>query len=76
MPICNCMLHLRKKFFKKFAKDKNYQKVGEHCNFIGKYTGAAHSMCDFRFNVLTFLYLIYFSQWVKLWSSFYHKGIN
>ena len=26
-----------KRFPKKFAKDKNYQKVRDHCHFTGKY---------------------------------------
>ena len=36
---------------KKFAKDKNYRKVTEHFHFKGKYRGAAHSICNLRFNV-------------------------
>ena len=30
----------------KFAKDKNCQKVIDHCQFIGKYRGAAHNTCN------------------------------
>ena len=40
-----------KRFLKKFAKDKNYQKVRDHCYFAGKYRGAAHSICNLKFNV-------------------------
>ena len=39
-----------KRLFKKFAKDKNYQKLREHCHFTSKYRGAAHSICNLRFN--------------------------
>ena len=40
-----------KKFLKKFANDKNYKKVRDHCHFTGKYRGAAHSICNLKFNV-------------------------
>ena len=40
-----------KRFLKKFAKDKNYRKIRDHCHFAGKYRGAAHSICHLRFNV-------------------------
>ena len=40
-----------KRFLKKFAKDKNYQKIRDHCHFAGKYRGAAHSIFHLRFNV-------------------------
>ena len=36
------MLYLWKRFSKKFAKDKKYQKVRDHCQFLGKYRSAAH----------------------------------
>ena len=39
-----------KMFLKKLANDKNYR-VRNHCNFTGKYRGAAHSICNFKFNV-------------------------
>ena len=41
----------RKRFLKKFVNDKSYQKVTNHCDFTGKYGGAAHSTCNLRFNV-------------------------
>ena len=40
-----------KRFLKMFANDKNYRKVTEHCHLTGKYTGAAHSICNLVFNV-------------------------
>ena len=36
---------------KKFAKDKKYGKVRDHCHFTGKYRGAAHSICNLKFKV-------------------------
>ena len=41
----------RKKFTQKLAKDKNHQKIWEHCYFTGRCRGAAHSICNQRFNV-------------------------
>ena len=35
----------------KFIKDKNYQKVRDHCHYTGKYRDAAHSICNLKFNV-------------------------
>ena len=28
---------------------KNYKKVRDHCHYIGKYRGAAHSLCNLRY---------------------------
>ena len=40
-----------KGILEKFAKDKNYQKVRDHCNYKDKYRDAARSICNLRFNV-------------------------
>ena len=40
-----------KKIIKRFANDKNYRKVKDHCHYTGKYRGAAHSVCNLKFNV-------------------------
>ena len=40
-----------KRFLKKLAKDKNYGKVRDDCNFTDKHKGAAHSICYLKFNV-------------------------
>ena len=40
-----------KRFLKKFANDKNYQKARDHCHYTGKYRGAVHSICNSKFNV-------------------------
>ena len=36
---------------KKFSKSINYWKVRDHCHYTGKYRGAAHSICNLKFNV-------------------------
>ena len=41
----------RKRILKKFANDKNYNKVRDHCHFVGKYRDAAHSICNLKFHV-------------------------
>ena len=40
-----------KRFLKKFAHDKNYRNVRDHCHFPGKYRWVAHSICNLAFNV-------------------------
>ena len=40
-----------KVMLEKFAKDKNYRKNRDHCHYTGKYRGAAHSICNLKFNV-------------------------
>ena len=40
-----------KRILNKFANNKNYRKVKDNCHFIGKYRGAAHSICHLKFNV-------------------------
>ena len=40
-----------RKLLKKFAKDKNYRKVKDHCHYAGKYRGVAHSTCNLKFSV-------------------------
>ena len=36
---------------KEKQKYKLYKKVRDHCYFIGKYRGAAHSICNLRYKV-------------------------
>ena len=40
-----------KRILKKFDKDQNYQKVRDDCHCTGKYRGAAHSICNLKFNM-------------------------
>ena len=41
----------RRGILDKFDKNKHYQKVRDHCHYTGKYRGAAHSICNLRFNL-------------------------
>ena len=34
-----------------FLKDKKYRKNKDHCHYTGKYTGAAHSICNLKYSV-------------------------
>ena len=36
---------------KKFANDKHYREIRDHCYFTGKYRGVAHSIRNLRFKV-------------------------
>ena len=40
------------KIFKKLSKTIKYQEVRDYCHYTGKYRGAAHSICNLKFNVL------------------------
>ena len=42
---------VEKRFLKKFPRNKNHQKVRDHCHYTDKYRGAAHSVWNLRFNV-------------------------
>ena len=46
------MLHLQKKNLKIACYNKHYWKIRDHCHYTGKYRGAAHSICKFKFIVL------------------------
>ena len=46
-----CYIWKKKKLIKEFAKDKNHQKVRDHCYYTGKYGAAAHSIYNSKFNV-------------------------
>ena len=41
----------RKRMLQKLAESKNYQKIRDHCHYIGKYRDTAHSICDLKINV-------------------------
>ena len=43
----------------KFAKDKNYRKVRDHCHHTGKYRGAAHTICNLKFNGLNEISVVF-----------------
>ena len=56
---------------KKFANDKNYQKVRDHCHFTFKYRGAVLSIWNLRFNAPDKIHVVFHNGENKL--SFYHK---
>ena len=35
---------------KKLSKNINYRENRDHCHYTGKYSGAAHSLCNLKFN--------------------------
>ena len=37
-------------------QNKNYIKVRDHCHYMGKYRGAAHKICNLRYNTPRVLY--------------------
>ena len=41
----------KEKFKDKHTKDKTYSKVRNHCHYAGEYSGAAHSICNLKYNV-------------------------
>ena len=36
---------------KKINIDKKYCKVRDHCHYTGQYRGAAHSICNLRYEI-------------------------
>ena len=42
---------IKKKFEDKHTTDKKYCKFRDHCHDSGKYRGAAHSICNFKYSV-------------------------
>ena len=45
------MLYFGKRILKKLSKSTTFWKVQDHCHYKGTYIGAAHSICNFKFNV-------------------------
>ena len=41
----------KKNFENKYLKDKRYCKARDHCHYIEKYRGAAHSICKLKYIV-------------------------
>ena len=63
--------------WKKFCDDKNkkseydfYHKVRDHCHYTGKFRGAAHNICNFRYNVPKKIPIVFHNGS----THDYHKG--
>ena len=63
-----------KRILKKLSKTTNYRKVRDHCHFKGKYRGAAHSICNLKFNVPNEIPVVFHNG--LNYKSFYHKRIS
>ena len=48
---CNENFHICKKRFSTDDSNKKYYKVWDHCQYTGKYRGAAHDICNLRYKV-------------------------
>ena len=62
--------YFAEKYFKDFVKDKNFEKVREHCHFTGKNRGAEHSICNLRFIVPSKIPVIFHKS-----SNYYYHFI-
>ena len=60
-----------KSFLENFTNDKNCGKVRDHCHSTGKCKGAAHSICNLRFNVPNEILVVFHNG-----SNFSHKRIS
>ena len=43
--------HICRKKFNSDKKDKKHQKVNDHCQYTGKFRGAAHNNCNLRYKI-------------------------
>ena len=50
-----------KNFLKKLYKSINYWKVRDHYHYTGKYRGAAHSICNLKFNVPSEIPVVFYN---------------
>ena len=54
---------MRKKNFNgKHDKDKNYCKIRDHFHYIGKYRGAADSICNLKYSIPTEISMVFHSR--------------
>ena len=51
-------------FENKYLKNKKYGKVRDHCHYTWEYRGAAHSICNLKYNA------------AKKISTVFHNGAN
>ena len=46
----NCYI-CGERILKKLAENKSYRRIRDHIHYTGKYGGAAHNICNLKFNV-------------------------
>ena len=46
-----CYVIFVEKKISQITRDKNYRKVRNHYHYTGKHRGAAHSICNLKFNM-------------------------
>ena len=64
MLVKNTVTFAKKNFEDKYADDKKYCQVGDHCHYTGKYRGTAHSIYILKCKVPREI------------SVFFHNGSN
>ena len=52
-----------KRILKKLSKSINYWDVRDHCYYTGKCRGAAHSICNSKFNVPNEIHVAFHDGW-------------
>ena len=48
---CKNLLYLSKKNQNKYAEDKKYHEVGDHCYYTGEDIGSEHGICNLKYSV-------------------------
>ena len=41
------------------SKDPRYNKVRDHCHYTGHYRGAAHSLCNLRYRIPSYIPVVF-----------------
>ena len=49
----------KEKFKDKYAQDKKYCKITDHCHYVGECRGAEHSICNLRYTILEEITLVF-----------------
>ena len=51
--------HICKKGFITDYDNKKYHKLRDHCNYTGKFRGAAHDICNLRYNIPKEIHVVF-----------------